>query len=120
LPAVAHRGWCASSPAGERRLAKREATKLGFEFLILPPVTTEAAELAAILIDRVPLPTQAAADAAHMAVAAYHGIDFLLTWNVAHIANATLRRKVDDVCRDHGYSAPVLCTPDELMEGTDE
>jgi hypothetical protein len=83
-------------------------------------VTTEAAELAAVLIERVPLATQAAADAAHMAAAAYHGIDFLLTWNVAHIANATLRRKVDDVCRDQGYGAPVLCTPDELMEDADE
>ena len=83
-------------------------------------VTTAAAELAAILIERVPLPAQAAADAAHMAVAAYHGIDYLLTWNVAHIANATLRRRVEDVCRDQGYTAPVLCTPDELMEDADE
>jgi hypothetical protein len=83
-------------------------------------VTTEAAELAAILIERVPLPTQAAADAAHMAVAAYHGIEFLLTWNVAHIANATLRRRVENACRDQGYGPPVLCTPDELMEDADE
>jgi hypothetical protein len=83
-------------------------------------VTTEAAELAATLIERVPLPTQAAADAAHMAVAAYHGVDFLMTWNVAHIANAALRRRVEDVCRDLGYGAPILCTPDELMEDADE
>jgi hypothetical protein len=83
-------------------------------------VTAEAAELAATLIERVPLPTQAAADAAHLAVAAYHGVDFLLTWNVAHIANAVLRRRVEDVCRDLGYGAPILCTPDELMEDADE
>jgi predicted nucleic acid-binding protein len=83
-------------------------------------VTTEAAELAATLIERVPLPTQAAADAVHMAVAAYHGVDFLMTWNVAHIANATLRRRVEDVCRDLGYGAPILCTPDELMEDANE
>ena len=83
-------------------------------------VTAEAAELAATLIDRVPLPTQAAADAVHIAVAAYHGVDFLMTWNVAHIANAALRRRVEDVCRDQGYGAPILCTPDELMEDADE
>lgn len=83
-------------------------------------VTAEAAELAATLIERVPLPTQAAADAAHIAVAAYHGVDFLMTWNVAHIANAALRRRVEDVCRDQGYGAPILCTPDELMEDADE
>ena len=46
----------------------------------------------------------------------HHGVDFLLTWNVAHIANAALRRRVEDVCRGHGYQAPILCTPDELME----
>jgi hypothetical protein len=59
-------------------------------------------------------------DAAHMAVAAYHGVDFLMTWNVTHIANATLRRRVEDVCREQGYGAPILCTPDELMEDADE
>jgi len=66
--------------------------------------------------DGVPLPGQAAADAAHMAVAACHGVDVVLTWNVAHIANAILRRRVEDICRAAGYEAPILCTPDELME----
>jgi hypothetical protein len=84
--------------------------------LPLLDVTPEVAEFAAQLIERVPLPAQAAADAAHMAVAACHGVDFLLTWNVAHIANAILRRRVEDICRAAGYDAPILCTPDELME----
>ena len=107
----------------EVRAGDPEAAQRRLAFLADVPsldVTTEAAELAAISIERVPLPTQAAADAAHMAVAAYHGIEFLLTWNVAHIANATLRRRVENVCRDQGYGPPVLCTPDELMEDADE
>jgi hypothetical protein len=99
--------------AAERRLAF-------IANLPLLDLTTETAELAVTLITRVPLPTQAAADAAHIAVAAYHGVDFLKTWNVAHIANATLRRRVEDVCREMGYGAPILCTPDELMEDADE
>jgi hypothetical protein len=37
------------------------------------------ADLASALIEGVPLPLKAAAEAAHIAVAAYHGIDFLLT-----------------------------------------
>ena len=53
-------------------------------------------------------------------MAAYHGVDFVLTWNVAHIANAALRRRVDRVCGELGYEAPILCTPDELMEEADE
>ena len=104
--------------AGNPDAARR---RLAFiEGLPLLDVTTEVAELAATFIERVPLPPQAAADAAHVAVATFHGVEFLLTWNVAHIANATLRRRVEDVCRAQGYSAPILCTPDELMEDPDE
>ena len=73
------------------------------------------ADLAAALIKGVPLPRKAAADAAHIAAAAYHRIDFLLSWNLAHIANAELRPRIEAVCRASGYAAPILCTPDELM-----
>jgi hypothetical protein len=52
-------------------------------------------------------------------LAAYHGMDFLITWNVAHIANAELRQRVEQVCRDLGYAPPMLCTPDELLGDTD-
>jgi hypothetical protein len=51
-----------------------------------------------------------------MAVAGCHGVEVVLTWNVAHIANAILRRRVEDICREAGYEAPILCTPGELME----
>ena len=106
------------SGAGDLDAARR---RLAFiEGLPLLDVTTEAAELAATLIERVPLPPHAAADAAHIAVATVHAVDFLVTWNVAHIANAALRRRVEDVCRAQGYSTPILCTPDELMEDPDE
>lgn len=73
-----------------------------------------------VLDQRVPLPTTAGADAAHIATAAYHRIDFLMTWNSTHIANAELRPRVEQVCRENGYPAPVLCTPDELMGGSDD
>jgi hypothetical protein len=83
-------------------------------------ITSEVADLAAALIQRVPLPTTAGADAAHIAAAAYHRIDFLMTWNSTHIANAELRPRVERVCRENGHPAPVLCTPDELMGGSDD
>lgn len=83
-------------------------------------ITPGVADLAAALIHRVPLPTTAGADAAHIATAAYHRIDFLLTWNSTHIANAELRPRVEQVCRENGHVAPVLCTPDELMGGSDD
>ena len=80
-------------------------------------VNASAVVLAKSLVQSVPLPPRAGADALHIAVAAVHGIDYLLTWNCAHIANAELRPAVERVCRRQGYAAPVLCTPDELMGG---
>lgn len=83
-------------------------------------ITPEVADLAVALIQRVPLPPRAGADAAHIAAAAYHRIGFLMTWNSTHIANAELRPRVEQVCRETGYPPSVLCTPDELMGGNDD
>lgn len=99
--------------AGDPEAATRRAELLAE--LPLLDITAEVAGLAAALIERVPLPPRAGAGAAHIAIAAYHGIDFLLTWNSAHIANAEMRPRIEQVCRESGFPAPVLCTPDELM-----
>jgi predicted nucleic acid-binding protein len=99
--------------AGDPEAAARRAQLLSN--LPLVDVTPEAVELARRLIEAVALPQQAAADALHVATAACHGMDYLLTWNAAHIANAEYRPRVERTCRAHGYEPPVLCTPDELM-----
>lgn len=77
--------------------------------------TSEAEVLAATLLREVPLPARAAADALHIAVAAVNGIAYLVTWNCTHIANATLRPQIEEVCRRSGYEPPVICTPKELL-----
>ncbi len=51
----------------------------------------------------------------HIACAAAHGMDFLLTWNCRHILNAFNERHLAAVCAAMGMSLPVLCTPPELM-----
>ena len=81
--------------------------------------TLEAETLADILLREVPLPAKAAADALHIAIAAVHGVEFLLTWNCTHIANATLRPRIESICRRLGYEPPVICTPLELLESGD-
>ncbi len=55
-------------------------------------------------------------DALHIAIAAVNGMDYLLTWNCTHIANAATRHKIEAICRKSGYEPVVLCTPEELME----
>ncbi len=77
--------------------------------------TSEAEALADTFLREVPLPAKASADALHIAVAAVNGVSYLLTWNCTHIANATLRPKIEALCRQHGYEPPVICTPMELL-----
>lgn len=79
--------------------------------------TEEVRGLAKSLIAKGCLPSKAEIDAAHIAVSAVHGIEYLLTWNCAHIANAVMRPKIEFLLREHGYEPPIICTPLELMEG---
>ena len=74
------------------------------------------AALARRLMQSGALPPKARLDAVHVAVAAVNGMDYLLTWNLRHLANATLRGKIEGVCRDAGTVPPIICTPEELME----
>ena len=79
-------------------------------------VDTEVSQLAErFLVLRV-IPTKAAVDAVHIAVAVVHGMDYLLTWNCTHIANAAIRSKIERTCRDMGLEPPIICTPEELTE----
>ena len=80
-------------------------------------LTDRAKELAAAILLSAALPKKAAADAAHIAVATVNSMDYLLTWNCTHIANAIILRKVNALCRQLGYEPPTVCTPEELMEG---
>ena len=80
-------------------------------------VTEKAKMLAKALIEEGPLPEKSEIDAYHIAVATVNGMDYLLTWNCTHIANAMMRPKVEAVCRFHGFEPPIICTPQELMEG---
>lgn len=79
-------------------------------------VTREANALARELIVCNSLPPRAVFDALHIAVSVTNGLDYLLTWNCTHIANAAMRGRIESVCRQMGYDPPIICTPNELME----
>ena len=103
----------AESRRGDASAAKaREEILAGCKVL---EYTTAAEQLAREILSSHLLPAKAAVDAAHIAVAAVHGMDFLLTWNCRHIANAVIVDKVRAVIADAGYAPPVICTPYELM-----
>ena len=100
--------------AGDPEAAARRLAVL--HDIPLLTLSEEAARLAQALITPGPLPANAVVDALHIAIAAVHGMHYLLTWNCTHIANAAIRSDIEDVCRAHGYEPPVICTPEELLE----
>jgi predicted nucleic acid-binding protein len=85
-----------------------------FSLLDLNPSVLDLAEQ---FLGRSNLPAKADVDAVHIAAATVHGIDYLLTWNCKHIANAQIQRKLAEISLDFGYELPILCTPYELLEG---
>jgi len=65
------------------------------------------------------VPANAAADAAHIAFASVYRIDFLLTWNCKHIANAERLPAIKQFLSARGMFVPNVCTPEELMGDVD-
>jgi predicted nucleic acid-binding protein len=86
------------------------------ETIELLEITPDALDLANQLVLEAAIPQKAIADALHIATAVTSGINFLLTWNCKHIANATMRSKIERICRATGYEPSIICTPEELME----
>ena len=68
------------------------------------------------LLDATAVPRTSYEDAVHIAAATVSGMDYLLTWNCKHIANAATMPKIYKVCGEANYRCPVICTPDQLGE----
>ena len=100
--------------AGDPEAARARLAAL--DSLMLLDATEEALELAQQLVNAGVVPAKAAEDAAHIAIAVVNGIEYLVTWNYRHIANATIRSQIETVCRNAGFEPAIICTPDELME----
>jgi hypothetical protein len=99
--------------AGDALLARQR-----LDLLADIPILTGSSEILSLaeeLIARGPIPRKAAGDAAHIAMAAVYGCEYLLTWNCRHIANAELHRPIQQIVERSGYQLPILCTPEELM-----
>ncbi len=99
---------------GDSGAAKRRMEVLAEIPLVDPNEDVYA--LAEAIMERVPLPAKASTDALHIAIATVNGMDYLLTWNCTHIANAEFRASIEMVCRSHGFEPPVICTPEELLK----
>src|SRR5260370_27467345 len=99
---------------GDPQAAQERLTVLAAMTLL--EVKEEALELAEELVQAGALPARAGNDALHIAVASIHRIPYLLTWNCRQMANATMRAQIESVCASKGFKAPIICTPEEMME----
>ena len=103
------------SAKGDPEIAKKRMQLL--ESIPVLAENEEVLTLAQVLIDGEIIPEKAAIDALHISIATYHKMNLLLTWNCAHIANATNIRRIERSMSARGFESPIICTPDELMEG---
>ena len=95
------------SAAGKRVEAIKELTVL--------PVTADVAKLAKALMAGARLPPKADTDSLHIAVAAVHRIDYLLTWNCRHIDNIDIKDIFVGICLAHNLKCPKICSPEDLL-----
>jgi hypothetical protein len=99
---------------GDPKMAAARIEKLrGIPLIGWSPVVDE---MAVQLLADGTLPPNAADDAEHLGLAAANDMDYLLTWNCAHINNPVLRRRIEHACGSCGLVCPVICTPHELMK----
>lgn len=99
---------------GEPEAARLRLEKIS-NFPVLE-VTREVRDLADLYFAQTHIPEKARADAYHLALATFHGMDFLVSWNFTHILGAMVRTVIQDVNESHGIHTPFICTPEELME----
>jgi predicted nucleic acid-binding protein len=98
---------------GNPELAARRLAIL--EGIPLLEVTASAQELAVTIIQKGLLPQTAYPDALHIATASVHQVEYLLTWNCSHIANAEILPRIALICEPFGLVLPYICTPEELL-----
>ncbi len=82
------------------------------------PLLTEPAGLNDVIryyIDHRLMPAEALGDAAHLAMASMHGVEFLLTWNINHLANANKVRHLSVLNARLGLPVPIITTPMTLL-----
>jgi hypothetical protein len=99
---------------GDANLAKERLESL--DGIPLLPAEPDVEIIANEIIGRAILPAKAVFDALHIAIVAHHRIEYLLTWNCRHIANAKILPRIHGVLNDLSVPIPIICTPEEMVE----
>jgi hypothetical protein len=96
--------------------AKKAARRLVIVQTMAPlPISGEPQRIAAELLATGMLPAKAQVDALHWATASHHKMEYLLTWNLKHLANPVILQRVWSWAGKKGYHIPVVATPEGLL-----
>ncbi|MDR3265407.1 MAG: type II toxin-antitoxin system VapC family toxin [Synergistaceae bacterium] len=100
--------------AGDPIAAQRRMTLAGT--LRVLPVIPEANALADLLVACSLIPASVLSDALHLALAAVHEAQYLLTWNQKHLSNPTLRSRIEAAIEQQGFLPALVITPEQILE----
>ena len=81
------------------------------------PITVEIIQIAQTYIGRRIMPQDPTGDALHLAVASFHEVDVILTWNCRHLANPNKLGLILQINREFGLPTPELTTPLDSLGG---
>jgi hypothetical protein len=83
-------------------------------------ITDEIERIAAVYRAQSLMPRLPSRDSLHVAIASFYRMDFLLTWNCRHLANANKVKRLRELNLEMGLSIPQLITPDQLQPLEDD
>jgi hypothetical protein len=88
--------------------------------LPIVPIDDDVRAFAREILNESIMPEKAAADALHVAAAASSGVQYLLTLNCKHIANAHELPRIYNLLDRYGFGQLLICTPAEFLSGDDD
>lgn len=100
---------------GDQKAAERRYEFV--KYLEILDISEDVRQLARDLAVFLRLPKRAEMDALHLSFATEYELDYLLTWNCAHLANGSVIHRLKKFESEHSRVVPVIITPEELMIG---
>lgn len=95
---------------------KRDEALLLLAGLPMLDINAEVTGVAEIFVRAYLMPAPSAGDAIHVAACCVYGVEYLLSWNVRHLANPNKTAHLQVICRRLGLIPPQIITPDLLWE----
>jgi len=100
----------------DERYPRRDAALVFVEGIPVITVSAPMVVLARVLVERLVMPKPVGGDALHVAMATVSEMEYLLTWNVQHLANPNKLTHLNAVCLEFGLVLPRIVRPDDLLE----